>query len=141
NGVDALDVNDVVAKDGSSYVAVAPNTNQAPPNATYWMVLAAKGADGTDGAPGEQGVQGTPGTNGIGYGGTSTTSLTIAIATKVFTTQAGLGYNGARVRAASAANPANFMEGVSAYSGTTLTMIVDAVGGSGTFASWVFSVA
>jgi len=141
NGVDAFDVNDVVAKDGSSYVAVAPNTNQAPPNATYWMVLAAKGTDGADGAPGEQGVQGTPGTNGIGYGGTSTTSLAIAIATKVFTTQAGLGYNGARVRAASGANPANFMEGVCTYSGSTLTMTVDTVGGSGTKADWPFGIA
>ena len=59
----------------------------------------------------------------------------------MFTTQTGLAYNGARVRAASAANIANFMEGRSTYSGTTLTMTCDLVGGSGTHADWLFSVA
>lgn len=77
-----------------------------------------------------------------GYGGTSATSLVIANSvTRVFTTQANLAYNGARVRAASAAAPANYMEGVCTYSGSTLTMTVDAIGGSGTKADWVFSIA
>lgn len=75
------------------------------------------------------------------YGGTSSTSLAIANSvTRVFTTQLGLAYNGARVRAASAAAPANYLEGICTYSGTTLTMAVDAIGGSGTKADWVFSV-
>ncbi|MGY3409528.1 hypothetical protein ACVWZV_005641 [Bradyrhizobium sp. GM5.1] len=76
-----------------------------------------------------------------GYGGTSTTSLAIGSGSKVFTTdQTGLAYNGARVRAASAANPANWMAGTVTYSGTTLTMTVSATGGSGTHADWVFSI-
>jgi hypothetical protein len=77
-----------------------------------------------------------------GYGGTSATSLAIANSTtKVFATQANLAYNGAKVRAASSANPANYMEGVCTYSGTTLTMTVDAIGGSGTKADWLLSIA
>src|SRR6202022_947767 len=77
---------------------------------------------------------------GAAYGGTSTTSLLIGLGTAAFTTQAGLAYNGARVRATSNANHANWMEGVCSYSGTTLTLTVDAVGGSGTFADWAFAV-
>lgn len=75
-----------------------------------------------------------------GYGGTSATSLAIGTGSKVFTTQANLAYNGARVRAASAAAPANFMSGICTYSGTTLTMTADATGGSGTKTDWVFSI-
>jgi hypothetical protein len=33
------------------------------------------------------------------------------------------------------------MEGVATYSGTTLTMTADSIGGSGTFADWLFSIA
>src|ERR1700682_1529531 len=41
---------------------------------------------------------------------------------------------GSRVRVASAGNPANYMEGqCTAYSGTTLTVNVTRVGGTGTF--------
>ena len=87
------------------------------------------------------GDKGTDGTNGAGYGGTSTTSLTIGTGSKVFTTQAGLAYtNGARVRATSAANAANWMEGTVSYSSTTLTMTSDKVGGSGTHADWNLNV-
>ena len=81
------------------------------------------------------------GLTALGYGGTSATSLAIGLGSKVFTTQSSLAYNGARVRAASAANLNNFMEGVATYSGTTLTMTCDTVGGSGTHADWLFSVA
>jgi hypothetical protein len=151
---------DVATLNGTSYVAIAPSTNQSPPNATYWTVLAGKG-DGatvavgtvTTGVGGSAAAVTNSGTagdavldfmipEGIGYGGSSATSLAIAnTVTRVFTTQAGLGYNGSRVRAASTAAPVNYMEGVCAYSGTTLTMTVDAIGGSGTKADWVFSIA
>jgi hypothetical protein len=102
-----------------------------PPNATYWSVLAGVGATGLTGA------------TGPGYGGSSTTSLAIATGSKAFTTQAGLAYQvGNYVRAASAAGGANFMEGpVTAYSGTTLTINVTKIGGSGTKADWNFQVA
>jgi hypothetical protein len=87
---------------------------------------------------GDLGATGTTGPTGPGYAATSTTSFLIGIGSKAFTTQAGLAYTvGARVRASSAANTANFMEGlVTAYSGTTLTINVTLIGGSGTLADW-----
>lgn len=102
------------------------------------------GPTGPTGPTGPAGTNGTNGTNGAGYGGSSTTSLLIANSTtKVFTTQAGLAYQvGNYVRASSAANGANFMEGlVSAYSGTSLSIAVSKIGGSGTFADWNFQTA
>jgi hypothetical protein len=73
---------------------------------------------------------------------TSTTSLVIAIGSKVFTTQAGKQWTvGMQVIAASTADPINFMHGaVTAYSGTTLTVLVNDVGGSGTFADWRINI-
>ncbi|WP_029085014.1 pyocin knob domain-containing protein [Bradyrhizobium sp. th.b2] len=122
---------DVATSGGSSYVWInpAPGSGQAPPNATYWAVLASKGDQGA------QGIQ------GAGYGGTSTTSLTIGAGAQAFTTQAGLAYqNGARVRASSTANPSNWMEGLATYAGTTLTITVDKTSGAGTIASWNFNI-
>ena len=69
----------------------------------------------------------------------STTSLAIGTGSKAFTVASGLGYvAGQRVRAVSATGGgANYMEGVIAsYSSTTLTVTVDAIGGSGTLADW-----
>lgn len=74
----------------------------------------------------------------------SATSQTIGTGSKVFTTTAGLPiivydvFNSSqRYRVYSLANPANFMQGtVSAYSGTSLTIVVDGTGGSGTFTDW-----
>jgi hypothetical protein len=75
--------------------------------------------------------------------GTSATSLLIANSTsKVFTSQVDLSYqNGVRLRASSAANVANWMEGVCSYVASTgvVTMTVDKIGGSGTFADWLFN--
>jgi hypothetical protein len=91
-----------------------------------------------------QGIQGAIGPTGPAYGGTSATSLLIANSvTKTFTTQAGLAYQvGSYVRASSAANGANFMEGlVSSYSGLTLAIAVTVIGGAGTFADWGFATA
>lgn len=72
------------------------------------------------------------------YSSTSTTSLAIATGSKVFTTQTSLAWQaGERVRATSDANAANYMEGVVAsYTGTTLTLTIDTIGGSGTLADW-----
>lgn len=47
SGVTAYAIRDAVAYNGTSYYAIAGNTNQAPPNVTYWDVLAQKGADGS----------------------------------------------------------------------------------------------
>lgn len=102
----------------------------------------ATGPTGPTGVTGITGPTGPTGATGPGYAATSTTSLLIAVASKAFTTQAGLAYSaGARARASSAANTANYMEGlVSSYSGTTLTIAVDTIGGSGTFADWNLNV-
>jgi hypothetical protein len=81
------------------------------------------------------------GLTALGYGGTSATSLLIGTGTKTFTTQGGLAYDGARVRAASAANPNNWMEGVADYFDVTLTMTSDKIHGSGTHSDWLFSIA
>jgi hypothetical protein len=93
---------------------------------------------------GPVGDKGDIGATGPSYSGTSTTSLTIGTgSTGAFTTQAGLAYViGSRVRLASSASPSNYMEGtVTAYSGTSMTVNVDAINGSGTIASWNLSIA
>lgn len=73
---------------------------------------------------------------------TSTTSLLIATGAKVFTTQASKAYvPGQFISAVSAANNANFMHGtVTTYTGTTLTINVTDIGGSGTLADWQISI-
>jgi hypothetical protein len=136
NPATAYNVNDILSSGGSSYIVIAPTTGNAPPNATYYDLLAVKGEVGEEGAPG------LPGTNGAGYLATSTTSLAIQTGSKVFTTQEGLAYTvGARARTSSNANGANFMEGiVTAYDGATLTINVARVGGAGTFADWNINV-
>lgn len=108
------------------------------------LPVGAQGIQGVQGVQGIQGVVGNTGATGSGYGGTSATSLLIANSvTKVFITQAGLAYQvGGYVRASSAAGGANFMEGtVSAYAGTSLSIAVTSIGGSGTFADWTFASA
>ena len=72
---------------------------------------------------------------------TSTTSLLIEVASKAFTVAPSLGYvAGMRVRATSAANAANFMEGtVTSYATTVLTVAVDTIGGTGTLDDWTIT--
>lgn len=79
------------------------------------------------------------------FSATSTTSLAIGTGSKTFTlaeTDRAFAV-GMRVRAADNAAPAaNYMDGtVTAYSGTTLTVLMDATAGSGTIASWTVSFA
>lgn len=115
------------------------------------------GAQGPQGPQGIQGIQGAAGTNGTngtngatgatgaGYTATSTSSVTIGTGSQTFATQAGLAYSiGARARASSNANGANYMEGlVTAYDTSTgaLTVNVDTIGGSGQHADWNINVA
>lgn len=50
---------------GSSYVAVAANTNQDPPTQTgFWQLIAIAGATGPQGIQGAQGIQGPMGVTG-----------------------------------------------------------------------------
>jgi len=82
---------------------------------------------------------------GIGYYGlTSSSSVAIGTGTKTFTTNLNSTNTaftvGSRVRVAYTTTPTNFMEGViTAFSGTTMTVSVDVVGGSGTYAAWSFT--
>jgi hypothetical protein len=133
----AYKVNDVLTFGGSAYIVIAPTIGNAPPNASFYRLLVSKGDPGTNGA---DGAPGATGATGSGYQATSTTSLAIGTGTKVFTTQAGLAYTaGARVRASSGTT---YMEGlVTAYSGTNLSVNVDAVLGTGTFATWNINLA
>jgi hypothetical protein len=153
---------ETVSLNGTSYVCNVANTNQIPPNAAFWTVLAAKG-DGatvavgtvTTGAGGGAATvtnSGTPGDavfdfsipEGKSYACTSSTSFTIGTGSKAFTTQSGLAWlPGARARISSlAGGGANYMEGVvTAYTGTTLTVNVSKAAGSGTDADWQISLA
>jgi hypothetical protein len=84
---------------------------------------------------------------GIGYYNlTSVSSVAIATGSKTFTTNLSnisTAFTvGTRVRVAYVTTPANYMEGViTSFSGTTLVVNVDSIGGSGTYANWAFSVA
>jgi len=73
---------------------------------------------------------------------TSTTSLLIGIGSKVFTTQSGkLFPAGTWLLITSDADPTNYMHGsVTSYSGTTLTMNITNIGGTGTLADWTIKV-
>lgn len=55
---------DSVSSGGNSYVCIAANTNQGPPNATYWSLMAQQGAAGATGPTGGQGPAGATGTRG-----------------------------------------------------------------------------
>ena len=52
SGATAYVVDDVVESSGSSYICIAATTGNAPPNATYWQQMSAKGTDGTNGTNG-----------------------------------------------------------------------------------------
>lgn len=76
------------------------------------------------------------------YKTTSSDSLAIATGSKSFTVAAGLAWQiGVRCRATSAGGSSNFMEGnITSYSGTTLIMTVDTIGGSGTLSDWNINI-
>ncbi|MDF1606945.1 hypothetical protein PZ897_02010 [Hoeflea sp. YIM 152468] len=100
------------------------------------------GVDGADGVDGVDGAAGAPGSSDVV--GTSATSLAIGSGSKTFTvTEADRGWGvGARLRASSDADGSRWMEGVvTAYSGVTLEMSVDLVGGAGTRGDWTINLA
>jgi hypothetical protein len=122
----------------SAWVSVTTNVNSEPSlSNANWLLLAEGGNNGGTGATGATGA------TGPGYTATSTTSLTIGTGSQTLTTQAGLAYSvGARVRISYTTTPTDYMEGLcTSYSGTTLIVNVDTVGGSGTFASWNINLA
>lgn len=76
--------------------------------------------------------------------GTSATSTTVGTGSKTFTTQAGLPLVvGQRVRVwrAAAGAELTYLEGaITAYSGTSLTVLVDVVSGTGTHTDWLIGI-
>lgn len=57
-------IDDAVTRNGSSYACAVANTNQQPPNATYWRVIAEAGATGATGQAGAAGATGPAGAAG-----------------------------------------------------------------------------
>ena len=104
----------------------------------------ATGSTGPSGGPpGPTGPSGPPGVDFTGL--TSTTLLLIGLGNKTFVTSiastATAFVVGVRVRLFNTTTPANFMEGlITTFSGTSMTVNVTAIGGSGTFASWTLSL-
>lgn len=88
------------------------------------------------------GLEGAAAESAERLSGTSATSTAIGTGSKVFTTQADKAFTVGRwLLLASDADEANYMHGrVTAYSGTSLTVEVTNVGGSGTLADWTISV-
>ncbi len=95
----------------------------------------------SNGDKGTTGAAGSTGAAGPGYLATSVTSNSISTGSKTFTTQAGLAYTvGSRARISVDEN--NYIEGgVTAYSGTTLTILSDYKVGSGTYSAWNINIA
>lgn len=58
-------IDDGITWEGTSYVALQTSTNQVPPNATYWQLIAAAGIQGPQGIQGGQGTIGNTGAQGI----------------------------------------------------------------------------
>lgn len=120
----AFHARDIATFNGSTYIALTDSTGKQPDsNPTNWLLFAAKGLDGAV------------------YVASSTSSVAIGTGAKAFTIVAGRGYTvGQRVRVS--ADASNYVEGaVASYAGTTLTVTVDHVSGTGTFASWTVNIA
>jgi len=128
----------VTSYSGTSLVVNVTSTSGSGTH-TDWLIS----VSGPVGPTGSTGPSGPTGPTGPSYIATSTTSVAIATGSTSFTTQSGLAYTvGARARSSYTSTPTNYMEGlVTSYSGTTLIINVDTVGGSGTFASWNINVA
>lgn len=103
-----------------------------------WSSPAILAQNGSNGSPGLNG------TNGAGYGGTSTTGLTIGTGSRTLATQTGLAYQvGDVVRVRYSVAPDQYMEGiVTAYNAGTgsLTFTSTFYVGTGTYSAWILSV-
>lgn len=65
NSGTAYVVDDMVSRNGSSYIAILAGTNHAPESSpTYWDLIAAKGDTGSTGATGSAGTPGSTGATG-----------------------------------------------------------------------------
>ena len=84
-------IRDAVAYNGSSYYAIAISTNQAPPNASFWNLLAERGTNGT-GSGTVTSVDVSGGTTGLTTsGGPVTAAGTITLAGTLAVANGGTG--------------------------------------------------
>lgn len=101
---------------------------------------------GVTGPTGASGPTGPTGATGVGYNGlSSVSSISIGTGSKTFTTNLTSAQSaftvGTYVRVASSVSPVNFMTGyITAFSSNSLTITSEAIGGSGTYTAWNFSV-
>lgn len=91
---------------------------------------------------GDRGAAGTTGAAAV-ISSTSTTSFAIGTGSKVFVTATALTLVvGQTVRAYQTTTPANYMQGpITAISGTSVTVNVTEIGGTGTIAAWTIGLA
>jgi hypothetical protein len=109
----------------------------------------ATGAEGAQGPAGATGPQGPTGATGAGFNGlTSNTEITIGTGNKTFTVNTDASASGFQVGSivsvAAIGSPSNaFGVGgiIVSYTGTSLTVSVSSVTGSGTYSSWNFILA
>lgn len=101
------------------------------------------GPTGPTGATGPS-VTGPTGATGSGYSSTtSTTSLSIALGSRSFSVANTGAYTvGSRVRAVNTGSSVNYMSGTitSLVANSSITINVDSIGGSGTYAAWTFNI-
>lgn len=114
---------DVVYYDGTAWRAERSNVGVTPVVGADWSYLALKGTAAV-------------------VTSTSTTSLAVGTGSKNFTTAAALSVGvGAFLVIARTSAPGSFMFGqVTAIAGTSVTLNVSAIGGSGTHTDWTISV-
>jgi hypothetical protein len=115
--------------------------------AKQWATMTGVVAGGEKGAKGyaqDAATSAASAINAPGTSATSTTSLTISAGSATFDIQTGKAFAvGQFVIIANAASPANYMIGqIAAHdSGTgSMTVNVDSIGGSGTYAAWIVSL-
>lgn len=133
---------DMVTHEGSLYLCRNNSVTSDPTETSDWYLIVEKGDTGATGSTGSTGAAG----ENAQMTRASTSSVAIATGSKAFSYTASatnIGWAvGQRLRAVSAADAANFMEGaVTAVSSSAVTISVDLIGGSGTYADWNIVVA
>ena len=111
---------------------------------TVWGSLAYQNQVGPKGDDGDKGDKGDTGDTGPGYAGiTSTSSIGISTGSKTFlTTNTGAYIAGNRVLIVNTGTPTNYLSGniTAVVANTSITVLVDGIGGSGTFTAWTFTL-
>ena len=134
----------VIGSDGIFYQSlVASNINFEPSaNATKWVAGTTAAAASAAAALVSANEAAASAVVATAMSGTSTTSLAIGTGSKTLTTQSGKTFTVGRYIQIGVTNSgANFMNGqITSYSGTTLVVNVNSIGGSGTHSTWTLDL-